>query len=80
MLCVVTDGASGMLGTKSGVSTQLKDMFPKIITWHYLNHSLELAIHDAIRDQSSMNYFQSFVEVLYHQSAKNCKELEKNRF
>ena len=39
-----SDGASVMLGTKSGVGKLLKDKFLDIILWHYINHRLELAI------------------------------------
>ena len=37
-----SDGASVILGTKSGVGKLLKDKFPDIILWHCLNHRLEL--------------------------------------
>ena len=43
-----SDGASVMLGTKSGVGKLLKDKFPDIILWHCLNHRLELAVGIAL--------------------------------
>ena len=43
-----SDGASVMLGTKSGDGKLLEDKFPDIILWHCLNHILELAIEIAL--------------------------------
>ncbi|KAF3849538.1 hypothetical protein F7725_019257 [Dissostichus mawsoni] len=42
-----SDGASVMLGVKSGVGKLLQDDFPGIILWHCLNHRLELAVDQA---------------------------------
>ena len=39
-----SDGASVMLGTKSGVGKLLKDKFPDVILWYCLDHRLELAV------------------------------------
>jgi len=46
----VSDGASAMLGRISGVGTQLKIMYPKIIVWHCCNHCLELAVCDTLKE------------------------------
>ena len=43
-----SDGASVMLGTKSGVGKLLEDKFSAIILWHCLNHILELAVGIAL--------------------------------
>ena len=43
-----SDGASVMLGTKSGVRKLLKDKFPDIILQHCLNHRLEFAVRNAL--------------------------------
>ena len=74
------DGASVMLGTKSGVGKLLKDKFPNIVLWHCLIHKLELAVENALESISGTNDFQSFLEhlyLLYSQSLKNKRELEQ---
>src|SRR5699024_6209615 len=46
--CFASDGASNMIGKKSGVATLLMNKYPNIIVWHCSNHSLELAIGDVV--------------------------------
>jgi len=73
-----SDGASVMLGTKSGVGKLLKDGFPDIVLWHCLNHRLEPAVGNALDATSGTNDLQSFLECLYSlhsQSPKNMREL-----
>ena len=71
-----SDGASVMLGTKSGVGKLLKDEFPNIVLWHCLNHRLELAVGNALDATSGTNDLQSFLVyiILYSQSSKNMRE------
>ena len=74
-----SDGASVMLGTKSGVRKLLKDKFPDIM-WHCLNHRLELAVGIALEIIGGTNDFQSFLEhlySLYSQSPKIKRELDQ---
>ena len=78
LLCFASDGASVMLGVKSGVAKQLRDSFPDIIIWHCLSHRVELAVNDALQDQNSCNHFEIFIEEiysLYNQSPKNWRQL-----
>lgn len=80
LVSVATDGASVMLGRKSGVTTLLKEKYPNIITWHCLNHRLELAVNDALKEVSGTNHFSIFMDKLYSlysRSPKNQRELEK---
>ena len=73
-----SDGASAMLGTKSGVGNLPKDEFPDIVLWYCLNHRLELAVGNALDATSGTNDLQSFLEclyALYSQSPKNMREL-----
>ena len=73
-----SDGASVMMGIKSGVGKLLKDKFPDIILWHCLNHRLELAVGNALEIISGTSDFQPFLKhlySLYSQSAKNQREL-----
>lgn len=74
----VSDGASVMLGKHSGVSTKLKMRFPNLLTWHCMNHRLELAVSDAVDKVTAINHFRVFVEKLhniYSKSNKNQREL-----
>ena len=67
-----------MLGRKLGVAKQLCDLYPNIITWHCLNHCLELAVGDTVSDVSSVNHFQAFMGKLYtvySRSTLNQREL-----
>ena len=58
----------------------MKD-FPNLITWHCLNHRLELAVDDAIADLRGVNhFFKIFIGKLhsvYSQSPKNMRELKE---
>jgi hypothetical protein len=60
-----SDGASVMTGNKSGVALQLANKYPNIVTWHRLNHRIELAIADAAADTTGVNHFRSFMDALY---------------
>lgn len=79
--CLVSfacDGASVMLGKKAGVASKLCSKFPGIFVWHCLNHRLELAVGDVIKEVSGLNHFQIFFDKLYslyHASPKNQREL-----
>lgn len=76
-----SDGASNMIGRVSGVSTQLKHLYPDLIVWHCCNHRLELAVGDTIKDNGEINHFQAFMDKLYslyHASPKNERELHQN--
>jgi hypothetical protein len=82
----VTDGAIVMLRKKSGVATRLRTLYPLLFSWHYMNHLLELAVVDAIKDVVAINHLKSFLDCIYSlfsQSNKNkralseaCKEIE----
>ncbi|XP_074552406.1 LOW QUALITY PROTEIN: E3 SUMO-protein ligase KIAA1586-like [Halichoeres trimaculatus] len=73
-----SDGASVMLGTKSGVGKLLQNDFPGIVLWHCLNHRLELAVDQALEVTGGTNDFQAFLDSLYSlysQSPKNIRDL-----
>ena len=65
VVAFVSDGASVMTGRKSGVAAQLTDLFPKLVTWHCLNHRLELAVGDAADEAQGVSHFRSFMYRLY---------------
>jgi hypothetical protein len=80
MICFACDGASVMLGRRSGVATLLQVQFPSLIIWHCLNHRLELAVHDTLKEVSATNHFKIFIDSLYSlysQSPKNQRELKE---
>lgn len=75
----VSDGASVLLGKKNGVAKRLKDRYPLILNWHCMNHRLELAVNDSVRDVNATNHFKTFIDslyVLYNASPKNQNELK----
>lgn len=79
LISFTSDGASVMLGRKSGVATRLAHKYPNVITWHCLNHRLELSVGDAISEVNGVNHFQIFMDKLYSlysQSPKNQREIE----
>lgn len=59
------DGASVMLGHKSGVVAKLKCSFPRLISWHCFNHRLELSVSDAVKCCTEINHFKAFFDALY---------------
>ena len=75
VVSVTCDGASVMLGCKSGVKRLLIDKFPSVIVWHFANHRLELSVADTVKVISWINRFKSFLDKLYHASPKNSREL-----
>jgi len=40
------------------VATKLKARFAQLLTWHCLNHRLELAVGDAVRSCTEINQFK----------------------
>ncbi len=60
-----------MLGKKAEVASQLCSEFPHIFVWHCLNHHLELAVGDVMKEVSGLNHFQICA------SPKNQRELEQ---
>ena len=76
----VCDGASVMLGKKTGVATRLTARYPNLFTWHCMNHRLELAVSDAVDEVQAVNHFKVFMDKihnLYSQSSKNARELQE---
>jgi len=80
LIAFASDGASVMTGRHSGVAAQLVTKFPNIVTWHCLNHRLELAVGDAANETQGLSHFQSFMDSiysLYSRSPKTQKQLER---
>ena len=80
VIAFCSDGASVMLGRRSGVGIRLKNNFPDIILWHCLSHRLQLVLDDSVTDIKQMNHLQIFMNKIYtifHQSNKNQMALFK---
>jgi len=65
-----------MTGRKSGVAAQLTDLFLKLVTWHCLNHRLELAVGDAADEAQDVSHNRIFMGqsahfTVVHQRRKN---------
>jgi hypothetical protein len=79
LISLACDGASVMLGKKAGVAAKLTELYPHLITWHCMNHRLELAVSDSVSEVTAINHFKIFLDsiyCLYHQSPKNQRELQ----
>ena len=70
---VCSYGASTMIGSKTGVLTQRKAKFFRLLLWHCMSHRIKLAVGDAIDHISAVNHVKVFLaklHSLYHQSPK----------
>ena len=65
LVAFASDGASAMLGKKSGVASLILNKCPNIIVWHCLNHRLELAERDVVKEVMGINHFKIFMNKLY---------------
>ena len=80
LIAFTCDGASVMLGVKSGVGKRLKDQFPALVIWHCMNHRLELAVSDAVKSFNGFYTLESFFNKTYSTysfSAKMQRELKE---
>ena len=60
------DGASNMLGIKSGLSVRIKQVYPELLTMHCLNHRLELAFRDVFKTEANYQKLMSLLVGLYY--------------
>ena len=80
LIAFCSDGASVMLGPRSGVGIKLKNDFSNIVLWHCLILRLQLVLDDSVTDIKQVNYFKIFMNKIYtifHQSNKNQMALFK---
>ena len=81
LIGVTCDGASVMLGRKSGVASRLQAIFPNITVWHCSAHRLELAVADVVKEMGAINHFKILMDKLYavySTSNKNRMELRES--
>ena len=77
-----SDGASNMLGCKSGLATLLKEDHPELISVHCLCHRLELAFRDVTKNTCKGMYTKMMTALIglhyfYKQSYKNKQALRR---
>jgi hypothetical protein len=78
LIGLCSDGASVMVGQKSGVLTSLAAKYPRVIRWHCLCHRIELSVGDTLDEVACSNHFKAFMDKLfslYSLSPKNQREL-----
>lgn len=69
-----------MIGCYNGVSTLLKEQFPRLQTIHCMAHRLELAVKNAADTVNAVGHFKIFVDSLYKfysMSPKNQRDLRE---
>jgi hypothetical protein len=74
------DGASNMMGCKSGLITRLKDIYPEIVGIHCLAHRLELSFRDAFKSNTLYEKLSTLLLSLfyfYKRSPKMRKSLKE---
>ncbi|XP_022176912.1 E3 SUMO-protein ligase KIAA1586-like [Myzus persicae] len=77
----VTDGASVLLGKTNGVAARLKEKFPIIFSWHCINHRLELAVNDVLKDITATSYRTvKVVWKMYPALYKHFKEASEDKY
>lgn len=78
VVCANFDGASVMMGEKTGVAARLKSRVPHIITLHCIAHKLELAVLDAVKDCPYLIVFEETLKSIfkfYYYSTKKRRQL-----
>ena len=63
LVCANFDGASVMMGSKSGVATRIQQSFPWVIPIHCVAHKLELGILDGVKAVKYINVWLSDSEL-----------------
>ncbi|XP_037540253.1 E3 SUMO-protein ligase KIAA1586-like [Nematolebias whitei] len=65
LIGLTCDGASVVLGRRSGVASRLHALFPHITVWHCSAHRLELAVNDVVKEMETINHFKILMDKLY---------------
>ena len=55
------DGSSTTIETVKGNAVKLKVKYPQIVTWHCLNHRLELAVSDTMKSVEGCHQLSHFL-------------------
>ncbi|KAK3095892.1 hypothetical protein FSP39_020416 [Pinctada imbricata] len=78
LVCANFDGASVMLGKKSGVIAHILNRVPEVIPIHCVAHKLELAILDSVKNIPFLKKYDSTLRglfIMYRASPKRLREL-----
>ena len=65
LVCANFDGASVMMGSKSGVATRIQQSFPWVIPIHCVAQKLELGILDRVKAVKYLSEFEAIVKTIY---------------
>ena len=79
LIALGTDGASTMVGKRSGVTTRFKNVNPFILSTHCASHRLALASSDAAKSLPFLVKYQEHTNAIYkyfHYSPKHQRKLE----
>lgn len=79
LIGLCSDGASNMVGRKSGVLTTINKKYPNTLIWHCMCHRVELAVGDSVDKINAVNHVKLFLDrlySLYSQSPSAQRELE----
>ena len=83
-LCgIATDGASAMVGCRTGVTTQLKQKNPYLVSVHCITHRLTLASGQAADSVPYVKQYQLKVNNIYkyfHYSTTHTHKLRNSRY
>ena len=62
-----------------GVAIKFKSKYAQIVTWHCLNHRLQLGVSDAMKSVERVSPIESFFpkSMLFMHSLRSCKEKYK---
>ena len=80
LVCANFDGASVMMGSKSGLATRIQQSFPWVIPIYCVAHKLELGILDGVKVVKYLSEFKAIVKTIYlfyNCSPKRRRELTK---
>ena len=65
LVCANFDGASVMMGSKSGLATRIPQSFPWVIPIYCVAHKLELGILDGVKAVKYLSEFKAIVKTIY---------------
>ena len=80
LMGMATDGASVMMGERSGVTTRMKKCNPFLLSTHCIAHRLALASGKAADNVTYLKQYQQYVNTIYkyyHYSPKHSRALEQ---
>ena len=80
LIGICSDGASNMIGRRSGVLSRIHAKYKNTLVWHCMCHRIELAVGDSVDRIQAVNHVRLFMDKLYahySQSPSNQRELQE---